>query len=453
MSLPLANRLYLVTTDSQVSSGVANFGVGAIHNVAAASSLMRTTTYWVWNPDDDKFGPGKFIGLQKMSFELYQEALGEQTSSVFHGHKTKEAISRVLKLPFAPSPGFLEPRLVEWGKRTFGFDVFDGVDKSKWEFISLRGNRRYWAILCNPKVYDIDGAIHGLGTDCWSLPRGQVSPGDRVLIWRTKGTDDFRGVVGLAEVTSEPYLGTSLDRDNQYWCGPRPIPDERVFDVKYVLPPRGHLWLSEDDAGVLNDLTVRNGQGTRAYKVTPMQWFRVLNALGGWPESDQPIDSQEVQRELASNAQDVIDAAVARIHGQGYCNDPKRNKAVEMVAMGRAKNHFMALGYDCLDTSANNPYDLFCTKDGQKLYVEVKGTISSGDQIILTRNEVEHAKAHPGESALFIVSGISISYEGDEPIASGGNDRSFCPWTIDVNALRPVTYRYEPGVENEVEAT
>lgn len=46
------------------------------------------------------------------------------------------------------------------------------------------------------------------------------------------------------------------------------------------------------------------------------------------------------------------------------------------------------------DRHVGNSFDLLATRGDERLYVEVKGTSTSGEQVILTKNEVAHARAN-----------------------------------------------------------
>ncbi|HXM01052.1 MAG TPA: DUF3883 domain-containing protein, partial [Chthoniobacterales bacterium] len=87
------------------------------------------------------------------------------------------------------------------------------------------------------------------------------------------------------------------------------------------------------------------------------------------------------------------------------------------------------------------PYDLRSTRDGSTLYVEVKGTTTSGETIILTPNEIEFARSHASSMALFIVSEVNIT-EGHEPVASGGKSFELRPWNVDRTKLKAMCYSY-----------
>lgn len=107
--------------------------------------------------------------------------------------------------------------------------------------------------------------------------------------------------------------------------------------------------------------------------------------------------------------------------------------------MNKAKNYFCSREYKVEDVSAQNPYDLLCTKHGEELHVEVKGTTNFGSTILLTRNEVEPICNESNRCALFIVHSIKI--EADIPYS--GECRIISPWKIEKQYLKPVNYLYE----------
>lgn len=75
----------------------------------------------------------------------------------------------------------------------------------------------------------------------------------------------------------------------------------------------------------------------------------------------------------------------------------------------------------------------------------VKGTTSDGTQILLTRNEVAHAKRHYPRVALFILANVQIE-TSDSAVyeASGGQVSIHEPWCIEESALVPLAYAYTP---------
>lgn len=78
------------------------------------------------------------------------------------------------------------------------------------------------------------------------------------------------------------------------------------------------------------------------------------------------------------------------------------------------------------------PFDLRCTKGGQELHAEVKGTQGKGQLVKLTRNEVPHNQepcaweTKCDAQALFVVSAVKVT--GLTP--SGGEMGYVWPWKI-----------------------
>ena len=73
--------------------------------------------------------------------------------------------------------------------------------------------------------------------------------------------------------------------------------------------------------------------------------------------------------------------------------DPARRKKVEDAAQGMLMEHFRKDGWTVQDVRFGNPYDAVATKDGRTLWLEAKGTETSGASIIVTRNEEERIRA------------------------------------------------------------
>ena len=123
--------------------------------------------------------------------------------------------------------------------------------------------------------------------------------------------------------------------------------------------------------------------------------------------------------------------------GQRFANSPVYRQAVELYAMRLAYEHYSAHWPEVFDVSATEPFDLHCRNGNVELRVEVKGTASTGDTILLTRNEVRHAQQHADCVALFVVSHIKVDSAG---VARGGLVSRFEPWHIDASQLDPIAY-------------
>jgi hypothetical protein len=106
-------------------------------------------------------------------------------------------------------------------------------------------------------------------------------------------------------------------------------------------------------------------------------------------------------------AESPLDAearSVRSVFGQGYGLSKAERDAVEKRAMALAAEYFVSCNWDARDVSKNHSFDFECTRGREILRVEVKGTTSSGEEIVLTKNEVELAR-QPGY-ALFVVAEI-----------------------------------------------
>ena len=140
----------------------------------------------------------------------------------------------------------------------------------------------------------------------------------------------------------------------------------------------------------------------------------------------------------------IEEQARGRSSGQGFRVSPEVRTAIEGYAMERAKAYYERRGWSVEDVSASRPYDLHCTKPGGKeLRVEVKGTTGGGSEVLLTPNEVTHAREHYPRVALFVVAGVETSDEsGGLSVTGGGAERDYEPWQIDEGDLAPLGYSY-----------
>ncbi|MFC9437353.1 MrcB family domain-containing protein [Nocardia sp. NPDC057030] len=150
-------------------------------------------------------------------------------------------------------------------------------------------------------------------------------------------------------------------------------------------------------------------------------------------------------------APEIVDAEVAAVEsaghprraaGQGSGLSHAEKTAIEDHSVKLAIEHFKARHYTVQNTGKKKSYDLLATLGSEKVYVEVKGTVSRGEQVILTYNEVEHhLEVHPN-NALVVVHSIDLDRKQTPPVASGGTVVVHQPWQINVTMLRPISYRY-----------
>ncbi|EDM73580.1 hypothetical protein PPSIR1_06653 [Plesiocystis pacifica SIR-1] len=149
------------------------------------------------------------------------------------------------------------------------------------------------------------------------------------------------------------------------------------------------------------------------------------------------VDYGHLARDSSRGSLPAIEDRDAPIQGlkrasAGRSSDAARNAAIENRAMELAASHYSARGWYVRDVSELRVqgkrvgYDLACTTEPQpedpnnyedpELAVEVKGTSTAGDAVIVTHNEVDQARRLGDRAELFVVA--NIQYKDGE--ASGG---------------------------------
>ncbi|HUI14057.1 MAG TPA: DUF3578 domain-containing protein [Xanthobacteraceae bacterium] len=128
---------------------------------------------------------------------------------------------------------------------------------------------------------------------------------------------------------------------------------------------------------------------------------------------------------------------------QGFGLSTVERQAVEMHAMRLAKAHLQSLQWRVRDVSSTRPYDFECTRGSEEMIVEVKGTTSIGEKIVMTRNEVAAHRSHHPHNALIIVHSIDLQrLLPENPKADGGILLMLSPWEIVESQLRPLAFEY-----------
>jgi hypothetical protein len=154
----------------------------------------------------------------------------------------------------------------------------------------------------------------------------------------------------------------------------------------------------------------------------------------GLAPTGPPPEVIEVERAASGQPQ-------RRGKAQGFGLSVAERLAVEGHAMTLAKEHLQKLGWHVRDVSATHPYDFECTEGDKKMIVEVKGTTSTGGEIVITRNEVEMQRARHPNNALIVVHSINLLRSSAPPKAQGGELLMCSPWKIEDSQLRPIAFR------------
>jgi len=162
-------------------------------------------------------------------------------------------------------------------------------------------------------------------------------------------------------------------------------------------------------------------------------------------ETDATIPGSE-----SPEHQDAI-AAISQAAGrdltgprrQGRSRLPQAHKIViEEHAVEVAMKLLENKGFSSIkDVGKNHSYDIAAKLNGVDFYIEVKGTISVGEKVVLTKNEVLlHRQEYPN-NALIVVSHIDLD-RNEPPSAKGGKIRFISPWEIDDADLVALGYDY-----------
>ncbi len=165
---------------------------------------------------------------------------------------------------------------------------------------------------------------------------------------------------------------------------------------------------------------------------------RVVAILASDPDDDCKLIAAQFRNAATGT---VASMPLEETFGQGFEPDPIKRKVIEDRAMTVAANWLTARGWTVSDVSQSRSYDLHCVRGAESLFVEVKGTRSSGNEIILTVAEKKLAEQDPASMALFIVSSILITASRGGYAATNGDLKIIHPWSPDVHDLRPIAYK------------
>ena len=155
----------------------------------------------------------------------------------------------------------------------------------------------------------------------------------------------------------------------------------------------------------------------------------------------------------AEQAEEAVKDAAGKVArrggGQGFQLDQEVKVAVEALAMNMA-TEFYSKAWDVQDVHGTESYDLICRRGAEVKHIEVKGTTTDGTEVILTPNEVRHARENPC-TALFVLSNITVERAEDGTVtATGGKHHRYDPWRLDDGTLTPLGFRYQvPAMRDE----
>lgn len=138
--------------------------------------------------------------------------------------------------------------------------------------------------------------------------------------------------------------------------------------------------------------------------------------------------------------------AARRGGGQGFGLTKDQQDAVELQAIKLACVYLEEQGWKSKYVGASETWDIVATKDDQTIWVEVKGTTSPGQSVILTGPQVVKYRLKEPSTRLVVVHGIQLDRSASDPVASGGAVADFFPWIITDEALTPVSWKLRTGL-------
>jgi hypothetical protein len=132
----LPAHLDVVVDPRQIEASHRSFIKGLARARARATKLVRRTWYWVYDPATETFSPSKFTGYVAMDFVRYEAAANANYEGAkFDGWISQNAIASVLGEYAADAS--LAIKLKAWAQSVLGPHALEGIDPSKWRFVSL----------------------------------------------------------------------------------------------------------------------------------------------------------------------------------------------------------------------------------------------------------------------------------------------------------------------------
>ena len=227
------------------------------------------------------------------------------------------------------------------------------------------------------------------------------------------------------------------------------IEDERIATFSW----RGEVVLVAAITGIedVGPQFWKNGQRRRALRgfVLP-EGHRVHDALMG---AERPRNRAALTYHPTPDLDEVLatdEPLSPDSEGQGRVLDPQRRKALEDAAQSRLETYYRDRGWEVADVRFDGPYDAIARKNGQTRYLEAKGTQSNGASVTVTSGEVHHARRHPGQCVIGILSGLRFTEDGE----LDDKDARFTvsPWNPADEDLQATQYRWATTRETALPA-
>jgi Domain of unknown function (DUF3883) len=133
--------------------------------------------------------------------------------------------------------------------------------------------------------------------------------------------------------------------------------------------------------------------------------------------------------------------SVARESGAGFQSDPRIRKEIEEYAMECARKYLIRRKYkEITRTDDRRCYDFTCRENGKTIYVEVKGSQTGGEKVIITKNEKGHLESNPN-AILYVRHSVDVAV-GRRIRVSGGTERVLNRWDARSGSFAAAAYIY-----------
>jgi hypothetical protein len=288
---------------------------------------------------------------------------------------------------------------------------------------------------------DIDGRLYGYfqpGAGAHSLNLHRVQPSAK----------QFADNVLVVFVAGQMVVGWY--RDARVYPAPCSLPAElaarRDCCPYYCDAPTDHCVLLPTAARKLEIPRGAGGMGQSnvtysldaAGKPKNAEWIRqVLDFIANYSGPNLLTESLE---EAEVELEQAVQSTLAASRGQKFISDAEARKVIEDYAVAIATKHFEGLHYQVIPRG--KPFDLECSKGAERIFVEVKGSQTPCQEVSLTPNEVQFARDHHHQMALFVVHSIKLNGKGGKYTAQGGAPFLLFPWSPEPENLTPAAFVY-----------
>jgi Protein NO VEIN, C-terminal len=246
-------------------------------------------------------------------------------------------------------------------------------------------------------------------------------------------------------------------------------PDDRIFLLLQGEEPRGIIGSGTAASRIFTDEHWHDDRAGEAANYVLIEWDTLLLPEDGLPHArllaqipeGGPWRPQSSGWVLPPGAAAELETLWAKHLGQaapsprrssprqGWQLDPPRRKKVEDAAQDRLMTYYGERGWTVWDVRYGNPYDAIATNNDKTLWLEAKGTETSGTAVIVTRGEVQWARDHPGDCVLGVLSNVAFLPNGELDPTSG-TFRVF-NWNPDRGALAPRDFDFTPADADQLD--